>query len=481
MKTYLSNLDYLMDILNISGKDISRHLNIDNSLVSKWKTDKRPLTRHTTHLENLAAYLVDYKDGDYTDSIKEILSKYYPDKSLSNRSEILNQLTLWLTKKYEPVEYKLRLAEDDNYVVFSGNDGRREAVLFFLDEILKQSNPQNLLLISQEDMSWILEDPGFLLQWKERLASILLKGNTINIIHWVDRSTGSLRDILSQWLPLYLTGNIKSWYFPRYSEPLIKSTLFLAENTMAIVGMEGKSCAERYTTLLRDAFSLKHYQGIFESIKEKCTPLVHVFTFPKDNNVFIKKVEEANNNTGDYISFSNFPGFFTMPKDMFIELLDKNNIEDKRKSEFLNFYSNMRKGLENKSFISIYAKDGLIRALEDERFIYKDLSLIIGNDISADRDFVKRHIEHLLAKAEKQENSKKYQLGLISGSVELNVFINSEGFAFTWDPEKSSSLVLATESNIVTAFYNQLLGIWESIPRINKDPEILKKRFREQG
>lgn len=48
------------------------------------------------------------------------------------------------------------------------------------------------------------------------------------------------------------------------------------------------------------------------------------------------------------------------------------------------------------------------------------------------------------------------------------------------NPERSSSLVLATESNVVVAFYNQLLSIWESIPRINKAPEILKKKFQEQ-
>jgi len=480
MNSYLSNLDYIMDILKISGKDISRHLDIDNSLVSKWKNNKRPLTMHTSHLEKLAEYIVEYKKGVCADTIKGILSEYYPDKSLGDKKELLSQLMFWLTEKYDPIEYKSEFTDGENYIVFCGNDGRREAVLIFLDEILKQNTPQNLMLISQEEMSWILEDTQFLTMWKEKLVQILLKGNTINIIHWVDRSTGSLSDIIGQWLPLYLTGNIKSWYLPRYSESLIKSTLFLAENTMAIAGMEGKTTNDRYTTLLRDALSLKHYTWVFENIRSKCHPLVHVFSFPKDNHIFINELKTLNPGDGDYISLSNFPGFYTMPEDMLVELLDNNDVENKAKSDFLDFYSDLRRGLENKSLVSIYTKDGIKKALEDENYIYLDLSLMMGKNISADRNFVRKHIRHILKQAEKEKEGNRHQVGLMNSSVELNSFINSEGFAFTWNPERSSSLVLATESNVVAAFYNQLLSIWESIPRINKAPEILKKKFQEQ-
>jgi len=207
---------------------------------------------------------------------------------------------------------------------------------------------------------------------------------------------------------------------------------------------------------------------------------VHVFTFPKDNHIFINELKTLNPGDGDYISLSNFPGFYTMPEDMLIELLDNNDVEDKIKSEFLDFYSDWKNALENKSFISIYTRNGIKKALDKDNHIYTDLSLMMGKDINANKNFVREHIGYILEKAGDENEGNRYQVGLINDSVELNSFINSEGFAFTWNPERSSSLVLATESNVVAAFYNQLLSIWESIPRINKAPEILKKKFQEQ-
>lgn len=122
---------------------------------------------------------------------------------------------------------------------------------------------------------------------------------------------------------------------------------------------------------------------------------MHIFTFPKDNHIFINELKTLNPGDGDYISLSNFPGFYTMPEYMLMELLDNNDVENKIKSEFLDFYNDLRLGLENKVLISIYTRDGIKKALEDENYIYLDLSLMMGKNISADISFVRKHIRHI--------------------------------------------------------------------------------------
>lgn len=474
MVSYSSNLAFLMDKLKLSGKDISRALDIDNSLVSKWRNNKRPLNINSANLDNLADYLLNHKKGIHLDLITNILAEYYPAKSFKNKGDVHSQLVFWLTEPYEPITYQLEITDNEPFTVFCGNDGRREAVLFFLDEVLKQDEPQNLYLISQEEMSWILEDSNFLLQWRQKLEEILNRGNKINVIHWVDRSTSTLGDIIEQWLPLYLTGNIQSWFFPKYSETLLKSTLFLIKDRIAITGMEGARPEERYTQVVTELFSLKHYEWVFDNIQKKCHPLVDVFSVKE--KALLNQLDKFKDIHGDIISIANFPGFFTLPENMFLELLNMNDIEADTTEKCINYYEKINYLFNEKEIRSVYTKDGIKGMLNREDFIYKDLSLIAGENISASKDFAKRHLKHLIDKAEKDDS---FHAGLVDSFTKLDVLINSEGYALTWNPEVSEFLVSVTEPNVVSAYYGKLLDLWEGIPRIYKDAKELRKRLGE--
>lgn len=474
MVSYSSNLAFLMDKLKLSGKDISRALDIDNSLVSKWRNNKRPLNINTANLDNLADYLLNHKKGVHLDLITNILVEYYPAKSFKNKGDVHSQLVFWLTEPYEPITYQLEITDNEPFTVFCGNDGRREAVLFFLDEVLKQDEPQNLYLISQEEMSWIIEDSNFLLQWRQKLEEILSRGNKINVIHWVDRSTSTLGDIIEQWLPLYLTGNIQSWFFPKYSETLLKSTLFLIKDRIAITGMEGARAEDRYTLILTDSFSLKHYEWVFDSIRKKCHPLVNVFSVREKQ--LLNQLDKFKDIEGELISIANFPGFFTLPENMFNELLKTNNIDKAVEEMCINYYKKINSLFKEKEIKSIYTKDGIKNALNYQKFIYKDLSLIAGKNISASKDFAKRHLKHLI---DKSENDDSFHAGLVDSFTKLDVLINSEGYALTWNPVVSEFLVSVTEPNVVSAYYVKLLDLWDGIPRIYKNEKELRERLGE--
>ena len=469
MVSYSSNLAFLMDKLKLSGKDISRALDIDNSLVSKWRNNKRPLNINSANLDNLADYLLNHKKGIHLDLITNILAEYYPAKSFKNKGDVHSQLVFWLTEPYEPITYQLEITDNEPFTVFCGNDGRREAVLFFLDEVLKQDEPQNLYLISQEEMSWILEDSNFLLIWRQKLEEILKKGNKINIIHWVDRSSGTLGDILEQWLPLYLTGNIHSWYFPKYSESIIKSTLFLVRDMIAITGMEGARAEDRYTLMITDRLSIKHYEWVFDSIRKKCHPLVNVFSVREKQ--LLNQLDKFKDIHGDIISIANFPGFFTLPENMFLELLNMNDIEADTTEKCINYYEKVNTLLNEKEIKSIYTKDGIKSVLNRDNFIYNDLSLIAGKNISANRNFAKKHLKYLIDKA---GNDNSFNIGLVDSSIKLDVLVNSQGYALTWKPEVSEFLVSVTEPNVVSAYYVKLLDLWDGIPRAKKNLYFLK-------
>jgi hypothetical protein len=86
--------------LNITGAELSKALNVDTSLVSKWKNNSRPLTLNSSYIDSLSDYLLkkDGKNNIRYIFIKELLAGYFkgtPDIGIHEK------LKIWLVSKYE--------------------------------------------------------------------------------------------------------------------------------------------------------------------------------------------------------------------------------------------------------------------------------------------------------------------------------------------------------------------------------------------
>ena len=57
------------------------------------------------------------------------------------------------------------------------------------------------------------------------MTIVILKGNRIRIIHTVSRALNEIFDAITQWLPLYLTGSIEPYYYPRSQDGVFSAYL----------------------------------------------------------------------------------------------------------------------------------------------------------------------------------------------------------------------------------------------------------------
>jgi len=58
-KTNLSNFGYLMDLLNISAKELSQVIHIDQTSISRWRTGVRKLSVDAPYFEEIVRYLLE--------------------------------------------------------------------------------------------------------------------------------------------------------------------------------------------------------------------------------------------------------------------------------------------------------------------------------------------------------------------------------------------------------------------------------------
>jgi transcriptional regulator with XRE-family HTH domain len=477
-------LAFLMETMGITGAELARALHIDDSLVSKWKSGKRRLSQKNNYLKKISNYilLVDERTGYRF--VKQLLREYDPGNDLESIDNLSNCLCRWLSEQ-KPYEFtlgalfyrnNLRDAYHAGFKVYRGNTGRRAAVLEFFDAVLSMPEGQQLLLVSQEDMSWMLEDLTFLNTWKHKLTEVIKRNNKIKIIHWVDRNIENLTAIINYWLPLHLEGKIASFYYSLYWDSPFKTTYFVVENSFAITGMsQGDDYKNRYTAFYHDPATIAHFEWVFKTILTKCRPLIEVYPIEETNGLVNRVMDVKLEKENSYL-VTDTPLFMTMSRDLIMEVLTETPAEPAQIERCLDHHRDFNR-VTSTTLLNrhIYSTKKLEQAMESGRISYKLLSGILGFKVTASKN---HFIKHILLLIERLEDDN-FEIALTPGNfptetVPVNLFLKQYSFVMAWSKEQLRFVILADEPTVVTAFNNFYEQVWHSIPRINRDKARVK-------
>ena len=125
--------------------------------------------------------------------------------------------------------------------------------------------PQELLLYSQSSQeNWYSEDKMFSTTWKNNYLEILRRGNYISLVHSLDHQISSVINMLIEWLPMELTGKLKSYYFPKYSNKPLKPSVLVIKGHAAILSVSNYNSSEpSFTHFFTDPITVQQAQAIF--------------------------------------------------------------------------------------------------------------------------------------------------------------------------------------------------------------------------
>lgn len=481
MKNSTTNLSFLMKELDISGIELAHALNVDASLISKWRNNTRPLTLESTYIDKLADYLLQ-KDGEKPLRyifIKELLSNFIENNSSISKKEALK---LWLVAKYtdHPAYimqkyYSSRLMKHairKKSLIFQGNSGRREAARDFLDTALEHPKDKNIYISIQEDLSWMLDDEHFLDEWIDKLEALLNAGAKIHIVYWIDRPIQELSIIFNRYLPLYLNKNIKTYFFPKYMMPIHRTSIFLLEKELGLLGMQGSSPTNRYTEIYYNEQTLRYYQWVMNSLIENSKPIYSIINFHNlDDLLEIMTTKNIDKNPTSLLIMK-IPGFYSIPEDFFDSLLNLGLFSKKEETILRDLYTKS-KFLHNPKR-HIYSYKYINKALKQEYIEYDDLNMILKRKVKIPHSFFKEHLRSLL-KLQKFDNS--IEIGLTKEDISANISVVDESYIVLWDSNKSDIICVFNELNLTSAIYYHYEKVWGNIPSIYKDPCFFQKKL----
>ncbi|HZK44591.1 MAG TPA: transcriptional regulator [Syntrophomonadaceae bacterium] len=497
--TFAEKLDFLMNITNTSNSTLARIVLIDASAISRLRRGIRPPSRKATYIEPMADYFARTCQDEYQKiALYETIKKDNPHLTPPANETINNIIYDWLSNNQKTTFHSLDEFMDDvinfrfkkmpsqaginieeivdqtksEVEAFYGKEGKQNAVLVFLSLVLKNNKPQTLLLYSNEDIDW-LADPKFVPKWASLMAQIIMQGNRIKVIHSINRTFDEMLSGIKQWIPLYMTGAIEPYYYPKTQDGLFRQTFFIAPETAAITSSSVSSKTENAANFLyTNKKIITSLVDEYNSFLYLCRPLMRIFTPHNKQEEFLAIIEEFENETSNTIIKTDTLTDISMPLDVVKSFLEKiPNIEQEKLLTYhLKRVANIADNLSKYSFIEIFTLPSLELILTGK--VAVNFSDILNNKalFYSPEEYLK-HLKNLIRILDTYNN---YHIILtkdnyLEGSIiyvkeDVGVFV-----AKTWPP----SIVFAiNETNMVAAFWDYMNNI------LNKNP--LSKQNRLQ-
>lgn len=295
-------IDFLLRITGASNAQLARALSFDASYISRIRSGKRGMPPELPFIEPAAAFFArNVREGYQTEALAREMgvSGGWP----ASQERAARLIARWIAGTDAPkgeVSHGLPSAVTSQAAcpsslapkpsraaeaqLFFGNAGRREVALAFLERAAEKEGFCELLLQSDEETAWMYEDPAFTGAWAQRMTGLAKTGCTITVIHTVSRSGNEMWEGVREWLPLYLAGVIRPYYFPRLRDGVRLRSLFVARGSCALVsnsvaGMAG----DALSILLDDHEAVEALELEFDAYLSLCRPLAEV-SFPRTSD-----------------------------------------------------------------------------------------------------------------------------------------------------------------------------------------------------
>ena len=292
LSTLSEKIDFLMTLTATRSSTLARVLNYDPSYISRIRSGKRGIPTHQPFLEPASQYFAkaikkQHQNSAAADAMQ--LKTDWPE----DEKKAAKQIEAWLKGKpiaedpLERVTASLRGAKKDarqtelhktsETLLFFGNEGKREGVRVFLEDLVRTGKPCTLLLHSDENMDWLTEDAAFAKVWAGLLLQLVQNGGRIRIIHSIGRKLNEMWEAVQKWLPLYMTGAIEPYYYPLLRDGVYLRTTFIAEGRSAFVSnaVQGQK-GDPLSFLISDPQAIRALEEEFAAFLALCKPLMEV-------------------------------------------------------------------------------------------------------------------------------------------------------------------------------------------------------------
>lgn len=404
-----------MKITATSNSSLAKSMSVDASYISRLRRGERAMPKDPALIAAMAQYfckkcteeymaiaLLNFMDVENStdvspDRLEGLIHQWLTQKDAAANDTptgtvgnlLLNISNVSARRENHPSSSN----SSNNFVVFYGTEGKRQATLAFLNMVLASGRTHNLLLYSDENPDWMVDNPSFSNTWTELISKIVKMGNHIKIIHKVSRDINEMLHVINQWLPLYLTGNVEPYYYPNLRDGVYKRTLYVAPRLAAISSSSiGNITDGTANMLITDVPVVDSFTNEFYNYLSLCKPLINIYhSVDAFGEVCNSKISDSNT-TAQCACFSSR----TIPVALHRKFLRRGTYQDPSLyAQYEGILSDMESFLEHNSYTNL----GCLPTVEEIRGgqVKAPLSNILyGTEVYYTPEEFKEHLTYII-------------------------------------------------------------------------------------
>lgn len=482
-----SKIGLLMDMLDVTGKELAYAIGTDTTTVSKWRSGHRKLKYRSKYINHIAEFFLSDAFLYHRPKIAALLRE---DGSVcevdpSDDKQMIEALSVWLTNESVEVIAKKNISTNYEIVpleVYSGYEGWKKAIGNFWNSILhdeREAMPRGDVYIGDfGDVQWDLVEQNFIQEMVENIKKIVKLGHKVIII---DKMTDEYKPyvVILRWLPIYLSENVEVRYFQKDVEEFYNKGIYVFKDSVALVGMSiEKNSVESISMIHTDKRSVKFYLNTVRYIAGKSRKLIYTSEL-KDPMHMVKVMEENFKENRVTYMINHMPTFRNMPIDLLEDILKDNNVDDELKKLCVKANLKRKEIRDRCNYIQIYDLDTIEEAVRKDYIVDFELSRVIGREARIKKEFFRKHLLYL----KEIKFTDTYQMVVTSfKDLNLNVdnssiSVQDDGIVIAWNPMYYDRAIYCKELTVVGGYFNYLKDIWNHIPLISKKEKWTKKRI----
>ncbi|MDO4754274.1 MAG: transcriptional regulator [Bacillota bacterium] len=494
---FSEKLDFLMAITKTSNSSLALATNLDPSYISRLRKGKRLMPKDEHIIQKMAVFLARQFKDDLQNRV--LLNTLKPVTMPKDVNALALQLGFWLSNHenssddaasgfFNALSVEKNNSDHANALnssdtanpnedvsVYFGIEGKRKAAECFLSEVAACETPQTLLLYSDEDTTWMTDDPAYARRWAELMVKVISRGNRIKIIHTISRNLDEMLSALTQWMPLYMSGMIEPYYYQKKRDGIFKRTLFIAPKTAAVVSNSvGEQVLSAANVLYRNEDAIHAFSEEFMEYLRLCKPLMQIFTAGEHHKCRIMLNEFEDSKTNALIKTESL-SLLTMPQPVRMQILERSEADEYGDVSLLaERCHHFLETLKTSRFTELIClpeidsvKNGKVKV---------SMSYMLSKDglYYTKEEFI-AHLEHIIALLENFEN---YNIHLIERTEmhPYTIYVKEELGVIIANHTKPPVVIAIKESNMIAAFLDALKNVTtaKSSKFLNKDDSVSK-------
>ena len=436
-QSFGERLDRAVTLLGLSNTQLSSLLNIDVSLISRYRSGIYSPHGNERLAEKLADALVTRArrtqktaelaalcgtDPAHLDT--DAVSAWLYDLSPEDDSAAMAQVLLRSLEEFSPgklpASLPQALPEVPEEPFYYGTPGLRSAVIRFLADAAREGG--ELLLYSDEPMDWMTGDRGYFALWASLMAACVNSGVRIKIIHNVDRVDTEMIDAIRGWFPLYISGRIEPFVFRKTRNARFYHTVFLRSEGACIHGFFPTESGEsRWYEYLTDPKRLSLLEREYGSMLSVATPFLKVY--PASTGEEYRSFCTGRPGTRTFL-LSELP-VFTLPEELLGQIVTRTKVPEPLADDLLRRYRELRRQFQ--TLLEQEAVHLLLCPGEGVQGRRLNFSLEL-TDLSLDYT-PEEYADHVAAVMDLVKNEKNFHLTLLPESPFRDIQIAMPGEA----------------------------------------------------